>query len=333
MGRDATGPVTEPATPPLRADPQRDLGLSGRIAQSRQTRIMRPDGSLNVVRLGQGFWDSLNAYQHLLTVAWPRFFLYVFVFYLAANVLFASLYLAAGPGAIAGGESGGAAARWHNAIFFSVQTIATIGYGQMTPQGTLANSLVAIEALTGLMGFALITGILFARFSRPSAHVLRSNVAIIAPYRGKTGLMFRVANGRSSQLIDIKITVTYSWMDRADDGREVRRFHQLPLERDNVVLLPTQWVVVHPIDEASPFANLDQARILSVDPEIFISLSAVDETFSQTVHSRFSYADQDIVHGARFTDLFGTTAEGVLTVDLSRLSDFDRVPLPTASGT
>lgn len=291
--------------------------------------MMRPDGSLNVVRLGHGFWPSLNVYQHLLTVAWPRFFGYVLVFYVVANVLFASLYLAAGPGAIQGGESG-PGTRWHNAFFFSVQTIATIGYGQMTPRGTMANSLVAIEALTGLMGFALITGILFARFSRPSALVLRSKVAIVAPYKGKTGLMFRIANGRSSQLIDLKVVVTYSGMERVDDGRAVRRFQQLPLERDRVALLPTQWIVVHPIDEKSPFAHQNQEQILAADPEIFITLSALDETFSQTVHTRFSYADDDIVHGAKFVDVFGTVGDGVLTVDLSKLSDFDRVALPSS---
>jgi len=307
---------------------QNDLGLSGRIAQSRQKRIMRPDGSLDVVRLGHGFWESLNVYQHLLNVAWPRFFLYVLILYVATNVLFAGLYIASGSGAIAGAESGNAAARWQNALFFSVQTIATIGYGQMTPKGTLANSLVAIEALTGLMGFALITGILFARFSRPSALVLHSNVAIVAPYRGKTALMFRIANGRSSQLVEMKATVTCSWMDRSEGERAVRRFKQLPLERDRVALLPTQWVIVHPIDEQSPFANRNQEQILSSDPEVFVALSAIDETFSQTVRARFSYADQDIVYGARFTDPHGTTADGVLSIDLSKLSDFDRVSLP-----
>lgn len=289
--------------------------------------MMRPDGSLNVVRTGNNFWQSLNLYQHLLTVAWPRFFLYVLVVYVAANLAFASLYLAAGPGAIQGAASGDLAARWQSALFFSVQTIATIGYGQMTPNGTAANLLVAIEALTGLMGFAIITGILFARFSRPSALVLRSRVAVVAPYQGRTGLMFRIANGRSSQLIDVKATVTYSWMDRSDPARAVRRFRQLPLERDIVALLPTQWIIVHPIDERSPLAGLGQAQILAADPELFVTISAIDETFSQTVHSRFSYADDDIVHGAKFTDLFGTTPDGVVTVDLARLSEFDRVPV------
>lgn len=305
----------------------RDLGLSGRIAQSRQARIMRPDGSMNVVRTGRSFWQSLNLYQHLLTVAWPRFFFYVLVLYVAANLIFACLYVAAGPQAIQGLADASVGARWQAAVFFSVQTIATIGYGQMTPHGTIANILVALEALTGLMGFALITGILFARFSRPSALVLRSQVALVAPYQGGTALMFRIANGRSSQLIDVRAAVTYSWMDRSDSSRAIRRFRQLPLERDVVALLPTQWIVVHPIDERSPLSGLDQRLILDADPEIFVAISAIDETFSQTVHTRFSYADAEIVHGGKFTDLFGTTADGVVTIDLARLSEFDRVPL------
>jgi len=304
-----------------------DLGLSGRIAQSRQKRILRSDGSFDVVRLNHGFWQSINVYQHMVTVSWPRFFLYVFIFYVIANAIFASLYIAAGPGAIQGGEPG---SPWHNAVFFSVQTIATIGYGQMTPQGTIAHSLVAIEALSGLMGFALITGILFARFSRPSAHIVRSNIALIAPYRDITAFMFRIANGRQSQLLDIKATVTYSWMDLSESARPIRRFRQLPLERDSVVLLPTQWVIVHPIDAKSPFFARNQKEILAADPEIFVALSAMDETFSQTVHARFSYAHTDIVHGAKFTDLFGATPDGIVTIDLAKISGYAPAPLPAA---
>ena len=308
---------------------QRDLGLSGRIAQSRQSRIMRPDGSLNVIRLGHGFWQSLNVYQHLLTVSWPRFFVYVLGTYFVVNALFAALFISAGPEAIQGGGSPDAGTRWLNAIFFSVQTIATIGYGQMTPNGPLANALVAMEALTGLLGFAVITGILFARFSRPTAHILRSSVALISPYKDGCGLMFRIANGRTTQLIDIKASVTYSWMDRAAN---LRRFRTLQLERDTVALLPTQWIIVHPIDESSPLHGQNQEQILSADPEIFVSLSAVDETFSQPVHHRFSYADNEIVHGAKFKDPFGASEAGVVTIDLSKLSDYSRVLLPGGPG-
>jgi len=305
---------------------ERDLGLSGRIAQTPQKRIMQPDGSFNVVRLGHGFWQSLNIYQHMVTTSWPKFFLYVGIFYVIANAVFASLFVAAGPGAIQGGESG-PGSTWHNAIFFSVQTIATIGYGQMTPHGTLANVLVAVEALTGLMGFALITGILFARFSRPSALILRSHVALVSPYKDGTALMIRIANGRPVHLLELRATVTYSWLETSHEGRPIRRFQQLPLERDAVALLPTQWIVVHPIDESSPLSNSGQQEILDDDPEIFVTISAVDETFSQTVYSRFSYADEDIVYGGKFVDLFGQTADGTVTVDLARIGEFDRVSL------
>lgn len=308
--------------------PQRDLGLSGRISQSRHSRIMRLDGTFNVVRVGYGFWESLNIYQHMITASWPLFFFYVGVFYVIANAIFASLYVWAGPGAIQGGEEGGLGARWHNAIFFSVQTIATIGYGQMTPHGTFTNTLVAVEALSGLLGFALVTGILFARFSRPSALILRSDVAIIAPYGQGIALMFRIANGRTVQLLDLHVSVTYSWMEASGDGRHIRRFRQLPLERDGVALLPTQWVVVHPIEEGSPFHKASPGEIRASDPEIFVTISAVDETFSQTVYTRFSYAGEDLVCGARFVNLFGNTANGALTVDLAKLSHIEQVELP-----
>ena len=296
---------------------ERDLGLSGRIAQSRQERMMRSDGSFNIERLGENFWESLTIYQHLLCARWPVFWLYVLCAYGAVNLLFAALFVAAGPDAIQGGEPG---AHWYNAIFFSVQTMATIGYGQMTPRGTLANLLVSLEALVGLMGFALATGILFARFSRPTAHILRSAQAIIAPYQDKTALMFRIANGRRSQLIEIRATVTLSRMEG-----DKRRFHQLTLERAQVNLLPTQWVIVHPIDAESPLFGLDDAAIHASDPEVFVMISALDEAFSQQVHTRFSYADEEIVYGAKFRDVFGTTAKGVVSIDLSRLSEIDRV--------
>ncbi len=288
---------------------------------------MRSDGTMNVVRLGQTFWQTLNPYQHLLTVSWGQFFIYVLILYGLANILFAGLYMLAGQGAIQGAESPDLAARWQNAFFFSVQTIATIGYGQMTPKSPLANLLVALEALTGLMGFALMTGILFARFSRPTAHILHSEIALIAPYKEITALMFRVANATHHQLIELKATVTFSRMETKPDGRPVRRFYTLPLERDTVVLLPTQWVVVHPIDEQSPLYGKTGAILHETDPEIFVMIAAMEETFNQNVYARFSYADDEIVCGARFADIFGKNAQGVVTIDVSRLSEYESVKL------
>lgn len=302
-----------------------DLGLSGRIAQSPQARIMRADGSLNVRRVGIGFWDRLQVYQHLIVISWGRFTGYVLATYFLVNVVFACLYVAAGEGAIAGGETGSLAARFESAFFFSVQTIATIGYGQMTPRGAFANSLVALEALTGLMGFALATGILFARFSRPQARILHSRCVLVAPYRDGKGLMFRIANGSDHQLIDIRATVTFSRMETDSNGKRVRRYVTLDLERNHVSLLPTQWVVVHPIVEGSPLWGMTAEDLGRGEAEVFVIMTAMEETFSQVVHTRFSYAGEEIVYGARFADLFGTGAGGALTVDVSRLGEVERV--------
>ncbi len=307
---------------------ERESGLSGRLAQSQQRRMLRQDGEFNVQRVGQGFWESINVYHKLLGLSWPQFFGMVLVIYAVLNVVFAGLYMACGPGAISGVEGSGAN-RFLHLYFFSVQTIATIGYGTMTPTSIPAHFLVSIEALTGLMGFALATGILFARFSRPTAAVAFSKVALISPYQGGTALMFRVMNSRSNQLMEMSAQVTYSRLETETDGRRVRKFKLLPLERKEVMFLATQWVVVHPIDEQSPLYSKDAAAILTDDPEIIILLTATDEASSQVVYRRFSYSDEEIVYGAKFSDLYGRAANNMLTMDISRLSDYQAVTLPS----
>ncbi len=306
---------------------ERESGLSGRLAQSQQKRMLRQDGGFNVQRVGQGLWQSINFYHKMLSLSWPQFFGMILLIYTALNVVFAALYLACGPGAISGVEGNGPH-RFLQLYFFSVQTIATIGYGTMTPTSIPAHFLVSIEALAGLMGFALATGILFARFSRPTAAIAFSNVALVAPFQGKTALMFRLMNSRSNNLMDMSAQVTYSRLELEPDGRRVRKFKLLPLERKEVMFLATQWVVVHPIDEESPLYGKDAAAILDDDPEIIILITATDEASSQVVYRRFSYSDEEIVYGAKFSDLYGRTANNLLTMDISRLNDHELVTLP-----
>ncbi|MCX6603279.1 MAG: ion channel [Acidobacteria bacterium] len=306
---------------------ERESGLSGRLAQSSQKRMLRQDGEFNVLRVGQGFWQSINPYHKMLNLSWPQFFGMIFVIYVALNLVFAGLYLGCGPGAISGVEGSGSR-RFLQLYFFSVQTIATIGYGTMTPTSTAAHFLVSVEALTGLMGFALATGILFARFSRPTAAIVFSKVALISPFQGSTALMFRVMNSRSNQLMEVAAQVTYSRLETEPDGRRVRKFKLLPLERKEVMFLATQWVIVHPIDVQSPLFGKDATAILADDPEIIILITATDEASSQVVYRRFSYADNEIVHGAKFRDLYGRGANDVLTMDISRLDEYERVTLP-----
>ncbi len=183
------------------------------------------------------------------------------------------------------------------------------------------------ESLAGLLGFALATGLLFARFSRPYAKILFSERAVIAPYHGITAFEFRIANQRSSELIDVHATVVLTRMETIH-GRRVRRYHNLKLERDQVMFFPLHWVVVHPITEDSPLAEVSAESLAASDAEFLVLLSATDETFSQVVHARSSYKPHEIVWGARFADMFQRPSNGTLSADLMRLHDIERTNLP-----
>jgi inward rectifier potassium channel len=306
---------------------QGDLGLGSRVSSQRHIRILNRDGSFNVRRIGIPNWFGANAYHRLITMSWVRFYLLIATCYVGVNLLFAQLYVLSGPGALAGSEATTYWGRFLEAFFLSVQTLATIGYGALRPQGLAANVMVSIEALTGLLGFALATGILFARFSRPTARLLLSRNALIAPYEGGTALMFRLLNARASELSNVKATVTLTRIENGDP-RKARKYHQLRLARESVVLMPMQWVVVHPIDEHSPLHGWTKERLAESDTEVLILLSGVDETFAQTVHTRSSYKQHEIVWGAKFRDIFGSSPDGVLTIDGARLDEYDEVVLP-----
>jgi inward rectifier potassium channel len=186
---------------------------------------------------------------------------------------------------------------------------------------------VTLESLVGLLGFALATGILFARFSRPTAHILFSEKALIAPYHGNTAFEFRIVNARRNQLIQVDAKVLFS---RFKDGRaEAREFTSLKLERERVPLFPLSWTIVHPIDSESPLFGLTAADVAAADGEFLVLLSGIDETFAQTVHARSSYKGEEIVWGGRFTNLFNPPRDGLLSIDIGRLDSFESASLPS----
>ena len=310
-----------------RDDINKDLGLGSKVAQQSRLRFLNRDGSFNVGRKGLSFFESLSPYHSLLTISWTSYFLLIATVYLLTNVVFAFGYFLCGPDALHGAASNTEVERWIEAFFFSVQTLATIGYGRISPNGLAANILVTVEALVGLLGFALATGLLFARFSRPSAKILFSHQAIIAPYQGITALEFRIANGRTNQLIQAEVTVTLSRLETIR-GKNTRKFFPLSLERKQVVFLPLHWVIVHPIDDRSPLYGVNKEGFDVSDPEILILLTAVDETFSQTVHARSSYKHHEVVWGAQFSDMFLPSTDGKISIDLRRLHDVEKVSLP-----
>ena len=245
--------------------------------------------------------------------------------YFATNLLFASLYWLAGPDALSGAAPS-PLARFEDCFFFSVQTLATIGYGKLTPNTRVANFLVAIEALVGLLGFAVLSALLFARFARPTAKISFSREALVAPYQDGWALMFRLVSLRNHDLTDVHATVSLArWTEL--NGQRRRRFDQLSLERDFIIFMPLHWVVVHPITQTSPLQGLTPESLAAADPEIVCLISAADETFAQTVHAKTSYDKTDIVWGARFRDMYLPHAEKV-AIDLTRLHDFEPVAPP-----
>jgi inward rectifier potassium channel len=300
-----------------REEEPRDLGFGSVVTQESRARLLNRDGSFNVERRGLGFWSSLSLYQALLTMSWWKYLGLVSIAYLVTNLVFATAYLACGPGAMAGALAM-PVPHFVLAFFFSVQTLATIGYGHVHPVGVPANLLVTVESLVGLLGFALATGMMFARFSRPTARVVFSKRAVIAPYRGITAFEFRVTNARRNELIELEAKVLFSCWEE-EQGRSVRRFYSLPLERSRVTFFPLSWTIVHPIDETSPLASMTPERLRALDAEFLILLSGVDETFAQTVHSRSSYKSQELVWNARFADIYERSSRGPLAIDASRL--------------
>ena len=304
-----------------------DLGLGGKLSDRSHARLLNRDGSFNVRRNNLSPFHPYNVYHTLVSLPVPSVFLLMVAGYFATNLLFATLYWLAGPDAIAGAAAS-PLARFEDCVFFSVQTLATIGYGKLVPNTRAANILVAIEALVGLLGFAILSALLFARFARPTAKIRFSSHAVIAPYQNGWALMFRLVNLRNHDLTDVHAVVSLArWVE--ESGVRRRRFDQLVLERDFIIFMPLHWVVVHPITDTSPLRGLTADSLAGADPEVVCMITADDETFAQTVHAKSSYDKADIVWGARFRDMYLPEADRV-TIDLGRLDDFEAVPPPAS---
>ena len=297
------------------------------MSERSRARLVNHDGSFNVRRNDLSPFHPYNAYHTLLSLPIPRLLGLMAAGYIVANALFAALYWLAGPDALQG-TSSSALGRFEDCLFFSVQTLATIGYGRLVPNSRAANLLVALEALVGLLGFAILSALLFARFTRPTAKIEFSRNAIIAPYANGWAVMFRLVNLRNHHLTDVRAVVSFArWVVDANGVRH-RRFDLLTLERPSIIFMPLHWVIVHPIAAGSPFQGLSMEMLSASDPEILCLITADDETFAQTVHAQTSYDRDDIVWGARFSDMYMADTDHV-AIDLRRLHAFDRVDAPT----
>jgi inward rectifier potassium channel len=291
-----------------------DLGFGAVVSNQPNLRLLNRDGSFNVVKPSSQWWRRVSGYHRLLTMPWPAFLSLVLSLYIAINVLFAGAYYLLGPDALQGNIH---TSDFVRDFFFSIHSFATIGYGNVVPLGAMANLMVAFEAVVGLLGLAVVTGMVFARFSRPVADIVFSRNAVIAPYHDITGFEFRVVNARDNQLIELHAKVIFSRFEHVD-GRHQRIFTPLSLERESVSFFPLNWTVVHPIDEHSPMFGWTQEKLIESNAEFLILLTAIDETFAQTVHSRSSYAASEVLWNVRFAPMY-RNAKGAMELDISRL--------------
>jgi inward rectifier potassium channel len=313
------------STGTVRSDNNRDLGFGSVVASESKQRLLNRDGTFNVVRSGLSFWTSLSVYQVLLTISWRRFLALVALVYALVNLTFASIYQLCGPGALEGPDITLHGNDFLRAFFFSVQTFSTIGYGNVTPKGVPANFVVTGESFVGMLFVALATGLIFARFSRPSVKIIYSNKAVVAPFGDRTALMFRISNARKNLIMNLEAIVMLAKFEDVN-GRLLRQFYALKLERKSVAFFPLSWTIVHPIDDESPLNGLTHEDFSSSDAEILIVLRGTDETFSQQVHSRSSYKPDEIVWNARFGDIYDRKADtGLLTVDIRKISNIEPV--------
>jgi inward rectifier potassium channel len=281
-------------------------------------RSINKDGSFNVFRRG-GSWRDIHPYLHLLNMSWPKFFVVVMLSYLAINTLFALVYFAMGPEGLQGANSASEMDRFLNDFFFSTHTLTTLGYGNIVPGTVGANVAASIEAIVGLMSVALGTGLLFGRFSRPSAKIAFSERMLITPYQDHASLQFRIVNLRANVLMEIQATLLLMTVEGPPDNLS-RRYQPLPLEREAISFLALTWTILYPIDEASPLYGKTAADLERLQAEFVILIKGFDDTFSQTVHARYSYRYDELTWQARFDPAFEFDEDGNMILNVDRVS-------------
>jgi inward rectifier potassium channel len=268
-------------------------------------------------------------YHHLMTASWPYLLFLIAAAFAVTNCLFAFAYM------LDGGVENARPGSFADVFFFSVQTMATIGYGKLAPATLIANILMSVEALSGLVSLALVTGLIFAKFSRPTARVRFTSNAVVSMRDGVPSVMFRMANVRANEIVEAQVHVVFARTEKTIEGEEVRRFYDLELTRYRNALFALSWTVIHPIGESSPFygANLDALAAAKVS--LVVSMTGIDETFLQTIHARHEYTFDDIIWGARLVDILRRMPDGQLAINYDRYDDVEPAPLtlPTPTGT
>ncbi|HLP54231.1 MAG TPA: ion channel [Fluviicola sp.] len=300
----------------------KDPGLGTTFNKSVK-RMLNEDGGFNIKRIGtvSTFRDF---YKYLIDLPTFKFMAFIFLFFIGMNLIFALGYVAIGVDQLSGVPPKQPALV--SAFYFSTQTFTTVGYGAIAPKGNGASLLASFEAFFGLISFSIATGLIYGRFSRPSAKIAFSHNVIITPHEDKRAMMFKMVNKRNSVLLNCKVNITLSIAHRdRKDGHMVRQYYNIPLETDFVRYFPLTWTLVHIIDEQSPLHNLDIEQLQSRTSELLILVEAFDETYSQMVLQKHSYADHQWVENVKFKRNFHANESGQIVLNIHELSELEEL--------
>jgi inward rectifier potassium channel len=299
---------------------QQDKEFGFGKTEVKQQRLVTKEGKYNFIRKGLPLTERFNIYHYLINASSGKFLVLIFVWYTVVNLFFTALYYLVGIQHLTGIIQGSALDKFYETYFFSAQTLTTVGYGRINPTGAITSLIASLEALVGLLSFALITGLVYGRFSKPKTKIRFSNEALISPYKDHKAFMFRIANFLDSNMMNATIRVNVSIVEQG-----LRKFYILALERDSIQFFPSTWTVVHPIDENSPFGGMTPTQFQDSKPEFMILFQAFDDTFNQNIYARASYTTDEIKWGGKFINLASVTEDGYPVVDFSRIDVYDSV--------
>jgi len=287
----------------------------------RRTRLVPrgEDDRSEIIRTGARKLRLSDLYVQLLSASWVQLLCLIVACYLSINIFYALAYF------FIGGIENARDGSFLDAFFFSIQTMSTIGYGKMVPVGLAANILVTLQVLTGFVFFAVTTGLVFTKFSRPTARMMFSNVAVICPYDGVPHFMLRIANERNNRIVDAEIRMFLLRKEKTKEGHQMRRFYDLPLVRQRVPVFQLTWTAMHIIDAGSPLYNATPESLSASDTEIIVTVKGMDETLSQHVHARYSYIPGDIICNAAFVDILNAEEDGRVEVDYRHFHEVRRL--------
>ncbi len=314
--------------PNKNAQVNNETGLGTNAALS-GGRFFSRDGAANINVTGLPFWERLNIYHSLLSMKTWKFLVVIFLFFGVVNLVFACIYLGIGISHLNGMEAASDSQKFGEAFFFSAQTFTTVGYGRINPVGFSASLTASLEALVGLMSFALVTGLLYGRFAKPKAYIRYSNHALFVPFRDGTALMFRMVPFTKNYLVNVEVKLTLA-MRVEEDGQMKTRFYSAPLDISKATTMTSSWTLVHMINEASPIAGFSKQDLVAAQAEVLVFVQGFDESFSNTVISRASYTYDDFVFGAKFLPMFHPNEDNTTTIlHIDKLDDYVEVELPS----